>query len=217
MSCRSSRQTSRCGDDVTRAAAAVIGGDAIVYPTETIYGIGVDARSDAAIQRLIALKGRDAAKGISVLVAGSDDIDTLIDGPPPPAALRLMEAFWPGPLTIVLPAAKAVSPALVGPSGGIGLRCAADPWATRLVASCRTPLTSTSANPSGEVPAATVEQARAYFDDRVAYYLDGGERRAGLASSVVEFATGGIFLRRAGAIPATDLEALVEFSDVPAA
>ena len=173
---------SECGADVARAAAAVLRGDAIVYPTETIYGIGVDARSETAIARLISLKGRDASKGISVLVSGIDGLDSLIDDPVPADARSLMETFWPGPLTIVLPAGRAVCAALIGPSGGVGLRCASDRVAMELVEVCGVPLTSSSANPSGQPPAATVGQAQAYFGDEAAYYLDGGAPNSARAS-----------------------------------
>lgn len=203
---------SETGDDVALAAAAVARGETIVYPTETIYGIGVDARSTAAVESLIALKGRGAAKGISVLVAGRDDVGSLSDRPIPAEALRLMEEFWPGSLTIVLPAAASVNAALVGPTGGIGLRCAADPVAMLLVDACGAPLTSTSANPSGNLPATTVEQACDYFGERVSYYLDGGPRSSSAPSSVVEFCDAGVFLRRAGAIAVSQLERFVSFA-----
>lgn len=203
---------SETGDDVALAAAAVARGEAIIYPTETIYGIGVDARSTAAVERLIALKGRDAAKGISVLVASSDEVGPLCAGPIPTEALRLMEAFWAGSLTIVLPAAATLNVALIGPSGGIGLRCVADPIAARLVEACAGPLTSTSANPSGNLPAANVQQAHDYFGERVSYYLDGGPRSSSAPSTVVEFCAAGVFLRRAGAIAASELERFVGFA-----
>jgi tRNA threonylcarbamoyl adenosine modification protein (Sua5/YciO/YrdC/YwlC family) len=203
---------SETGDDVALATAAVARGEAVVYPTETIYGIGVDARSIPAVERLIALKGRDAAKGISVLVAGRDDVGSLSDRPIPPEALRLMEEFWPGSLTIVLPAAASVIAALVGPSGGIGFRCTADPVAVRLVEACGAPLTSTSANSSGDPPAVNVEQACDYFGERVSYYLDGGPRSSSAPSTVVEFCDAGVFLRRAGVIGVSQLQRFVSFA-----
>jgi len=202
----------RLGGDVARAVAALRRGDAVVYPTETIYGIGVDARSNAAVERLIDLKGREASKGISVLVAGRDAISPLIAGPPPAEALALMTAFWPGPLTIVLPAAAEVSPALIGPAGGVGLRCAADPTAAQLLDAFDAPLTSTSANPAGATPAATADEALVYFGERVAYYLDGGARTGSVPSTVVEFCDGSIHLRRVGAISTVQLQAHVELA-----
>ena len=204
---------SETGDDLARARAAVLDGRAIVYPTETIYGIGVDATSEQAVERLLALKGRDRSKGISLLVSGSQQVDALVAGPLAPEVLGLMNAFWPGPLTIVLPANERVSPALVGPSGGVGLRCSADPMVVRLLEACSVPVTSTSANPSALPPATTAGDARAYFGDRVAYYLEGGARTGGVPSSVIEFLDGQFYLRREGALSRDDLTKHVALSE----
>jgi L-threonylcarbamoyladenylate synthase len=187
--------------EIDRAAAALRRGDVIVYPTETLYGLGVDATVPEAVKRLIALKGRAETKGISVLVGDISDAAELIDGGlMPPGARQLAEAFWPGPLTVVVPAASGVVGALLGPSGGVGLRCSPDPVCARLLAAAGRPLTSTSANPAGEPPAADAECARRYFGDRVAAYLDDGPRAGSAASTVVEFLDGSAYLRRAGAL-----------------
>jgi len=124
-----------------------------------------------------------------------------------------VERFWPGPLTIVLPAAKHVAPALVGPGGGVGLRCSSDPVAAALVTALGRAVTSTSANPSGQPPARTAEEARRYFRSGVDAFLDGGARVDTTVSTVVEFLQSRAYLRRAGAIDAAAIAALAPLSE----
>lgn len=195
---------------IERAAAAVCRGEVVVYPTETLYGLGVDATVPEAVKRLIALKGRAETKGISVLVGDVEDAAALIAGGVlPPGARELAEAFWPGPLTVVVPAALGVVGALLGPSGGVGLRCSPDPVCARLLAAAGRPLTSTSANPAGQPPAADAECARGYFGDQVAAYLDDGPREGSAASTVVEFLDGSAYLRRPGVISPESISEIV--------
>lgn len=202
----------RTAATIEETAAAVRAGAIVVYPTETLYGLGVDASSRAALDRLLALKGREDSRGISLLVEGWAAAASLIAGAPPAAAARLAQAFWPGPLTIVVPAAARVAAPLRGPSGGVGLRCSSDPICRRLLALAQRPLTSTSANLAGQPPATTVAQARAYFGDEVECYLDDGPREGAAASTVVEFLGGAAYLRRSGAIATDRIESVVPIS-----
>jgi len=181
----------------------------VVYPTETVYGLGADASNDAALERLFAAKGREAGRGVSLLVAGLDAAASLIEGPVPAAAVRAADALWPGPLTLVLPASARVAPALVGPGGGVGLRCSPDPLCAALVAALGRPVTSTSANASGHEPATSAEEARACFGDAVDVYLDGGPRPGTAVSTVVEFRGGSAYLLRVGAVDAQTLSRLI--------
>jgi tRNA threonylcarbamoyl adenosine modification protein (Sua5/YciO/YrdC/YwlC family) len=202
------------GAELDRAVEAIRTGGIVVYPTETVYGLGVDAGSPSALAHLLALKGRDARKGMSVLVSELAAARSLLAGEPGAAAHALARAFWPGPLTLVLPAAPAVDRTLVGPGGGVGLRCSTDPVARALLERSGVPLTSTSANPSGREPAHTIEEAREYFGAHVDAYVDGGARRDARVSTVVEFFEGRAYLRRAGAIA---LDALSAVTDVVSA
>ncbi len=186
--------------ELAQAVEALCAARAVVYPTETVYGLGVDALSPVALETLFSLKGGRRGTGVSLLVTDAAMAEELVDGPMPEGACRLMERFWPGPLTIVLPAAPVVPRALLGSTGGVGLRCSSDPVAAALVAEFGRPLTSTSANPTGKPPAVSVETARAYFGARVSAYLKGGRRDPGAASTVVEFAGGKTYLRRSGDI-----------------
>ena len=196
--------------ELSAAVRALHAGDVVVYPTETVYGLGADARSARAIEALLTLKGRGATKGISVLVADLDSARALLATEPPAEARALAAAFWPGALTIVLPAAAGVVPALCGPGGGVGLRCSSDPVARELLATFGDPITSTSANPSGAAPAVSVDQAKSYFGGRVAVYVDGGTRDGTSISTVVEFSQGRAYLKRAGIIDIDALRAVTE-------
>jgi tRNA A37 threonylcarbamoyladenosine synthetase subunit TsaC/SUA5/YrdC len=110
---------------------------------------------------------------------------------------------------MVLPAAQDVPAPLLGPSGGVGLRCSSDATATALVTGFGEPITATSANPSGRPPAHDVATAHAYFGESVACYLDGGRREATSASTVVEFLNDRVILRRAGVITKQRVGAIV--------
>jgi L-threonylcarbamoyladenylate synthase len=173
------------GADLGRALGALRTGKIVVYPTETLYGLGCDATDDRALRRLVALKGRDGGKPISVLVDSRAMLERIVAGVSA-SAERLIDAFWPGALTIVLPARADLSPLLTGGRGTIGARISPHAVAARLVEALGRPLTSTSANPGGQPPATTVAEARGLFGDAVTAYLDGGMLAGGVGSSVVD-------------------------------
>ncbi|MBI4515630.1 MAG: threonylcarbamoyl-AMP synthase [Deltaproteobacteria bacterium] len=188
------------------ALAALRRAEPIVYPTETLYGLGVDATSAAAVSKLLALKVRAEGKPIAVLVSDRSMLDQLA-ARVTPLAERLIARFWPGPLTLVVTARHSVSPLLTGVTGTIGVRISSHPTATALVRGLGRPLTTPSANPAGATPPATIAQARGYFGDRVAVYLDGGTLSGGVASTVVEVTTAEVRVLRAGAITDAALRA----------
>jgi L-threonylcarbamoyladenylate synthase len=167
------------------ALRALVRGRLVVYPTETLYGLGADALDDAALQRLVALKGREAGKPIAVLVSDERMLEMVV-AEVSPLARRLMQRFWPGPLTLVLAARSSVSNLLTGGSGGIGVRVSSHPLAIALVRALGRPLTAPSANPAGRPGAVTIAAARAYFGDGVAAYLDAGQLAGEPASTVVD-------------------------------
>jgi len=190
---------------VAAAAAVLAAGGIVVYPTETLYGLGVDALNPAALQRLVELKVRDAGKPIAVLIGDTNMLRQLVRDIPPQASV-LMRRFWPGPLTLVLPALPSVSPVLTGDGDGIGVRLSSHPLATALVRAVGRPVTAPSANPAGMAPPTTIAAARAYFGLRVDYYLDGGRLPGEPASTVVDM-RGEMTVIRAGVIAAADLRA----------
>jgi len=185
-------------EEIALAVAAMRAGEAVVYPTETFYGIGTDAFSMAGLERIFAVKGRDAAKTIA-LIAHDEGAAFAVAREVPDIARRLARAFWPGPLTIVMPARHGIPDPLIGPGGGVGVRVSPHPVAREL-ARCLGPITATSANLSGQPPATSLTEARIAFGSKVKVYLEGGTLGAALASTVVTFDRGVIKVLRAGAI-----------------
>jgi L-threonylcarbamoyladenylate synthase len=170
-------------DPIGAAVERVRAGGVVVFPTESVYGLAADAESAAAVDHLVALRGRDPGKPILVLVRDLAMAETLCPALPA-VARRLARRLWPGPLTIVVPARAGLPEALTAGTGTIGLRMPGHPMAAALVAGLGRPVTAPSANPPGGAPARSLAAARAYFGDAIAAYVDGGELPGG-ASTVV--------------------------------
>ena len=178
--------------------AALKSGELVVYPTETFYAIGADAFSSIALRRLFKVKGREPGRPVGLIAANSEMAfsvarETAID------ARRLADAFWPGPLTLVLPARDNIAPELTG-ADGVGIRVSPNPVARALSAGIGRPITATSANLSGEAPANTLENARAALGEKVKVYLEGGKLTASAPSTVVAVNQNGWKMVRLGAI-----------------
>lgn len=176
----------------------------IVFPTETLYGLGADALKFAAVDKVFQLKGRDPRNPIPVLVSDLLMLDALV-AEISPLAKQLMACFWPGPLTLVLPARDDIPAPLVNTSGGVGVRISSQPIARKLVAMLGRPITATSANPSGQPAARTAAQARAYFSGAVDIFVDGGKLTSSSPSTVAEVVGEKVAIIRHGAIGAADL------------
>ena len=179
-------------------------GDVIVFPTETLYGLGADALNSEAVEKVFQLKGRDSRNPIPVLVAGPEMLRSLVSEIPP-LAQKLMDRFWPGPLTLVLPAREDVPKPLQNASAGIAVRISSQPIATQLLKTLGRPLTATSANPSGKEPARTLQEGKRYFSGKVNVFLDGGRLTSKSGSTVVEVAEAAIEIIREGDIAAFEL------------
>jgi L-threonylcarbamoyladenylate synthase len=181
------------------AIAALRAGELVVFPTETFYGIAADPFSSSALEKLFAVKGRDAQKPVA-LIAADTRMAFSIAAEVSPLAKILADAFWPGPLTIVMPARAGFPAQLIGPDGGVGIRVSSHPIAHALSAGLGRPITASSANRSGEAPATTVHTAREAFDDRVKVFLDGGPLHASAPSTVISCDANRYRIIRAGAI-----------------
>jgi L-threonylcarbamoyladenylate synthase len=179
-------------------------GHVIVFPTETLYGLGADALNEAAVEKVFQLKGRDSGNPIPVLVANQGMLDTLV-AKVPTTAQRLIDQYWPGPLTLVLPGRKNIPKYLCNSSGGVGVRISSQPIAASLVNGLGQPLTATSANPSSEEPARTLQEAKTYFAGRVELFIDGGALTSKSGSTVVEVMEDSIKIIREGELSASEL------------
>ena len=189
--------------NITAAAHCIRDGAIVAYPTETVYGLGVDPFNDKALQRLFALKGRPPGNPVLLLIHNRLDIEQLVTRIPP-MALDLMDRFWPGPLTLILPARETLSPHVTSGSGTVAVRQASQGTARDLLLATGGPITSTSANRRGEVPATSPEQA-AKLLGKGNIVLDGHCEPDALPSTLVD-TTGKVpTIVRPGAIPGTDI------------
>lgn len=170
-----------------RARQAIGRGELIVMPTDTVYGIAADAFSAGAVASLLAAKGRGRQSPPPVLVAGLATMRALVAEVPEPVE-RLVEEFWPGGLTIVLPAQPSLSWDLGDTNGTVAVRMPAERIALEMLEECG-PLAVSSANLTGRAAAIDVHGAREMLRDSVAVYLDGGPSTHGVASTIVD-ATG---------------------------
>lgn len=155
----------------------------VAIPTETFYGLGVNPFDTRALDRLRAVKGREDAKPILVLVASINDLSAFVEHVPPAASL-LIEGFWPGPLTILFPARASLPHALTAGTGLVGMRVSSCRPLCELLARVG-PLTGTSANRAGAAPARTAEAVQQALGDAVDLILDVGPTPGGLPSTVV--------------------------------
>jgi L-threonylcarbamoyladenylate synthase len=200
-------RVARTTRDVEVAAAALRAGAIVVYPTETFYGLGALATLPAALERLAAAKLRPEGKPLPLVAADPATAFALWSRVPGEAG-RLAARFWPGPLTLVAPAAAGLPGPLVQ-DGAVGVRVPGSGLARELARLAGGPVVSTSANPSGGPPPASPEALDPDLLARVDLVLDGGPTPGGAPSTVVRLGAGAPVLVREGAIPWPDvLEAL---------
>jgi tRNA threonylcarbamoyl adenosine modification protein (Sua5/YciO/YrdC/YwlC family) len=184
-----------CADPDQRAAglasaiSAAKGGRLVVLPTDTVYGIGADAFDSAAVTALLAAKGRGRDMPVGVLVGSWHTIDGLVYAVPP-AARELIQAFWPGALSLVVRHAPSLQWDLGNSAGTVMLRMPLHPVAIDLLREVG-PMAVSSANISGSPAAVTAQDARTQLGERVEVYLDAGPSPQGAASTIVDL-TGGI-------------------------
>lgn len=187
-----------------RAAAEVLRrGGIVAYPTETFYGLGALARDGAAVLRLAAAKGRPGGKPLPLVAADLAQVEEVAEVDA--TASRLGGAFWPGPLTLVLPARPGLPEAITAGTGTVGIRIPGSEVARALALAAGGALVSTSANRSGEPPPARVEDLSAALRGRLDGVLDAGPAPGGLPSTVVALRGGAARLVREGAVPFGDV------------
>ena len=175
---------------LAEAAKILRGGGLVAFPTETVYGIAADAGNPKAIERLNQVKGRPPDKPYSMHLYAPEQMGAFVTSVPPLAA-TLIERFWPGPLTIVVPAKG---------GGTIGFRLPDHPIARAFLKACDVPVVAPSANRSGLPPPTDAKEVLAALDGALDCVLDGGPTRLGKESTVVEVTGGRIEVRREGAI-----------------
>lgn len=192
---------------IKAAADALRRGELVAFPTETVYGLGADARSPAAVARIFAAKGRPATHPLIVHVRDLQAARPFARGWPE-AALRLAARFWPGPLTLVLHRGPGVPAAVTGGQDTVALRVPAHPVAQALLAAFGGPIAAPSANRYGHVSPTCAAHVRAEFGAAVPIVLDGGDCTIGLESTIVACDEHGVTLLRPGHIGRAALAAV---------
>jgi L-threonylcarbamoyladenylate synthase len=188
----------------------------IAVPTETFFGLAVNPFQEEALNRLFALKDRAPEKPVLVMVAGPEMLNQVAREVPGPAR-RLMEKFWPGPLTIIFPSLPHLPRRLTAGSGTIGVRQPRQSLTCRLIAALGHPITGTSANRAGCRPCVRAEEVAREFGEGVDLILDAGPCPGGLPSTIVDVTSSPPRLVRAGAIPPAALaEIMPEIEGIPA-
>ncbi|MFN3974208.1 MAG: L-threonylcarbamoyladenylate synthase [Dehalococcoidia bacterium] len=186
------------------AVEALARGGIVAFPTDTVYGLGGDVFREEAAEKVFLAKGRPAGMPLPVLLASPQDVERVAVSIPP-IAYRLMERFWPGALTIVLPKAPEV-PAIVAARGWtIGVRVPAHPIPKELARRLGNPIHGTSANSSGAPPCRTAEEVHRALGDKVDFVVDGGITPGG-HSTVVDLTSPRPRLVRKGIVPQCAIE-----------
>ncbi|HEX7554352.1 MAG TPA: L-threonylcarbamoyladenylate synthase [Geothrix sp.] len=192
------------GSVIAEAAAILAAGGLVAFPTETVYGLGADGLNPEAVARIYAAKGRPATNPVILHVDGPEEARRLVSRWPDEAAV-LADRFWPGPLTLVLPASETV-PAIVRAGGpSVALRCPDHPIALALIRATGRPLAAPSANRSQHLSPTLAEHVASSLGEAVDLILDGGPTAAGLESTILDLSGARPRILRPGPIGAGEL------------
>jgi L-threonylcarbamoyladenylate synthase len=192
---------------ICEAVARLRAGELVAFPTETVYGLGADARNTRAVERIYQLKGRPSGHPLIVHVAEASALSQWASHVPD-VALRLAERFWPGPLTLILPRAAGVPDAVTGGQSSVGLRVPSHPVARRLLEAFAEGIAAPSANRYGRVSPTSAAHVREEFGADSPFILEGAECSVGLESTIVSL-LGEPLLLRPGGISVRQLESVI--------
>jgi L-threonylcarbamoyladenylate synthase len=191
------------------AVKALLQGQVVAYPTEALYALAVDIRQPLAVDLLRTVKQREPHKPLALLVADASQITTLVRDVPP-AAHRLMRAFWPGPLTLVFNAAPGLAGGITAQTGTVAIRCSAHPVAAALCRALDGAITATGCNRSGGLAARHAAEVDPDLRRALTMVLQGGPAPSGVPCSVVDARLDRPSMVRAGAVAAADVEGVLD-------
>jgi L-threonylcarbamoyladenylate synthase len=181
------------------AVDILMSGGIVVYPTETFYGIGAKFDSEDSLHKLHKIKQRPDNKPLPLII-GSRYLLAHVASSINNTAASLMDRFWPGPLTLILPAKETLSPYITADTHAVAVRIPGESFALRLAQYARFPITATSANPTGKPPAQDAETVVDYFGDNIDLIIDGGHTKGMLPSTIVDVRGENLEIVREGAI-----------------
>jgi len=194
--------------EIEEAVEALRAGDLVVFPTETVNGLGANASNPAAVRKIFEIKGRPADHPVIVHLDNPRYLHRWV-ADVPPAAERLAAMFWPGPLTLILPKADNVNDIVTGGQDSIGIRIPSHPMAQQLLTAFGGGIAAPSANRYGRLSPTKPEHVRDEFGDAVRVLLDGGDSPIGLESTIVSCINNEVRLLRPGFITRSQIEAVV--------
>lgn len=180
-------------------------GGILAFPTDTVYGLGAVYTNDAAVKRIFAAKGRDEKKPLSILVSDPSQA-LLLSDEITPQAKRLMEAFWPGALTLILKKNSSVSDRISAGRDTVGIRMPDSEAALKVIEAAGAPLAAPSANLSGKRSSASFENVKEDLYGRIDMIIDGGDCPIGLSSTIADLSGKDLRLLREGSVSRRDLE-----------
>jgi len=193
-------------DAIEEAAKWILDGGVVALPTDTLYGLAADPFDAAAVARVFAVKGRDAARALPLVAADRRQVEALL-APLGATAARLADHFWPGPLTLVVAAPPALAKDVTGGTGAVAVRVPDDAVARAICAACGRPVTATSANRTGEPPASDPDDVERALGGVIDLLIDTGPTRGGPPSTIVDVTGDRPQLVRAGAIDWNEVQA----------
>jgi L-threonylcarbamoyladenylate synthase len=201
-------------EKIDQAVKILRGGGLVAFPTETVYGLGADARNSAAIERIYQAKGRPSTNPLIVHVADAE-IARRYAANWPANAEKLAKAFWPGPITLVVPKSGEIVPEATAGRETVGLRAPNHPLALALLRAFDGPLAGPSANRSNRISPTTAEHVRQSLGDRVDLILDGGPCGVGIESTVIDLSSAKPAILRPGGISREAIEAVIGPVEMP--
>ncbi len=199
-------------DLIAYAAELIRGGQAVIYPTRCLYGLGADALNPDAVDRVFWIKQRALTNPVSILVADREMLEACA-AEIPKTAEKIMQSCWPGGITLVLRAGGILPRALTGGTGTIGIRMPAHPVASALAAAVQRPITATSANISGQTGPREIETIPGTVTEAAGLVLDAGELDPGIGSTILDVTCTPPRILREGAVAANDLRSLITLAD----
>ncbi|MFS4582013.1 L-threonylcarbamoyladenylate synthase [Phaeobacter sp. C3_T13_0] len=209
MSSPSTRILTARPQDISTAADTLRSGQLVAFPTETVYGLGADARQNDAVEAIYAAKGRPSFNPLIAHIHSAEAAQKYVVWCD--AASKLAEAFWPGPLTLVLPLREdhGISPLVTAGLNTLGIRVPAHPAARALLSALNGPVAAPSANPSGKISPTTAAHVVAGLNGRIAAIVDDGPCGVGVESTIVGLATDTPLLLRPGGLASEEIEVVL--------
>jgi L-threonylcarbamoyladenylate synthase len=187
-------------------------GKLVVHPTDTLYGLAGHVGIHRTVQKIFEIKQREETAPLSALIGEPDQLEPLVAGVPD-AAAKLMDQFWPGPVTLIFPAAETVNPVLIGFGNTIGLRLPDHALSRELCRASRTAITSTSVNLRGQQPAAGPADIDPKITQHINCLIDGGDQNLSTPSTLIDTTVTPVRVLRVGAVSLEDIAACVEIAE----